>query len=461
MNMDNKGMDRRGFLRVLQGAGAGLAAFGGLGPITRLAHAEALGGQDRYYVFCYFPGGWDILLGLDPRDPGVFNAGQVNSTGIQAGYEFLTGMPNAANVDLAPGMTVGPYLGTEMAALKDRLCIVRGMSMDTLTHEVGRRRFITGKPPSGLQARGSSASAYLAEHLGAEEPIPNLNVQVEGYNVDLPTYASPLKVNSVPDLLRALRPGTPTLDSRTQLHVDALLQTEASCGYSQNSALLKKAESARRKSRQMVQGGLDTLFDFAANTPQMQELRSYYGIATNNLGTPEAQAALAARALTSGISRCVSIAVTGSLDTHFENWGRDQGPAQMRGFNVVARLAQDLARTQFKDTSESWLDRTTIVGFSEFSRTPRLNDRTGRDHALTNACFMLGGRVKGATVVGASSNFGMAPQHVDLATGRVDEASEHIIHPEHVLRTLMVDAGITDDVADLRVPPITAAMRTL
>ena len=35
-----------------------------------LAHAATA--TDHYYVFCYFEGGWDHLLGLDPRDPAVF-----------------------------------------------------------------------------------------------------------------------------------------------------------------------------------------------------------------------------------------------------------------------------------------------------------------------------------------------------------------------------------------------------
>jgi hypothetical protein len=53
----------------------------------------------------------------------------------------------------------------------------------------------------------------------------------------------------------------------------------------------------------------------------------------------------------------------------------------------------------------------------------------------------------------------MAPQRVDTATGRLDPGGE-VILPEHILRTLMVDAGIETDIADLRVEPITALLRT-
>jgi hypothetical protein len=61
--------------------------------------------------------------------------------------------------------------------------------------------------------------------------------------------------------------------------------------------------------------------------------------------------------------------------------------------------------------------------------------------------------------IGASSDVGMNAQTVNLSTGRVDPGGE-IIRPEHVLRTLYVDAGIEEDAADLRVEPITALLRS-
>ena len=49
----------------------------------------------------------------------------------------------------------------------------------------------------------------------------------------------------------------------------------------------------------------------------------------------------------------------------------------------------------------------------------------------------------------------MAPQSVNLQTGAVDPAGE-IIRPEHIYRALLGHVGVTDDVADLRVDPLTA-----
>jgi uncharacterized protein (DUF1501 family) len=445
---------RRTFLRNVLVAGGSLAAFGGAGIMHQLARAQ--GGTERFYVFAYFSGGWDVLLGLDPRDPARFNSETAPDTRIEPGYELIDGLTEPL-IRPTPELTLGPFVG-DLANHADRLAVVRGMSMETLTHEVGRRRFITGKPPSGLQARGSSGATWLASHLGADDPIPNLSIRVEQYNVDQPNYASALRVGNATDMLDLLRPADPPLDDASAAAVEALLEAESNCDRARHSALLRTAKSSKERVASLIEGNYASLFDFRAMTPEMQAIRDRYGITTDLAGS-EAQAAIAAQALINGVSRCVSIEAVGGLDTHFNDWATQQGPRQRRGFNAIARLAEHLAASPFGDTGESMLDRTIIVGFSEFMRTPLLNDRGGRDHHLTNSCFLLGGNIKGNTAVGASSDVAMAPQRVDVTTGRVDPGGE-VILPEHILRTLMVDAGIDTDIADLRVEPITALLRT-
>ena len=74
-------LSRRRFLKRALAVGAGTAAFGALpGPLMELGWAANKTGlsdvpttKDRYYIFCYFAGGWDTLLALDPRDPVKFN----------------------------------------------------------------------------------------------------------------------------------------------------------------------------------------------------------------------------------------------------------------------------------------------------------------------------------------------------------------------------------------------------
>src|SRR5690606_15551190 len=149
---------RRRFLENVLFAGGGAMALGagGLGALARLARGADGDQTEKFYVFAYFNGGWDTLLGIDPRDPMVFDEDNVGATRIMPGY----GQQAEARFQEAPrptaeGILLGPA-ARPLDAVSRRLAVVRGMSMDTLTHEVGRRRFITGKPPSGLQARGSA-----------------------------------------------------------------------------------------------------------------------------------------------------------------------------------------------------------------------------------------------------------------------------------------------------------------
>ena len=446
---------RRGLL--LAGLGmTGLGAFGGLPGALQLAQGAGPEFTDRYFVFCYFSGGWDILLSLDPRDPAVFRDDLVQETRIQPGYSQLDvpGYPNPTLLDTAvAGMQLGPF-ARPLVPWANQLAVVRGISMETLTHEVGRRRFITGKAPSGLLARGSSISTHIASHLGNDSPIPNLSAQVESYNVDRPTWASALKVDDVDDLVRALAPGATPQSEDARSRIDALLAEFGDCEETRKSVLRSNALQSRRAAHELVNQGLDQQFAFDAATPEMEALRDRYGF-SGDTSSPEAHAAMAATALLAGISRCISITPGRGLDTHYSNWEDTQGPLQERGFAAIANLAADLQSREYRGTGESWLDRTVIVGFSEFCRTPALNSDGGRDHSLTNACFLLGGGIKGGQVIGASSDVGMEPTPTNLKTGQPDRGGE-IVSPEHIHRALLVHAGLTEDVADLRVEPLAA-----
>lgn len=446
-------ISRRG---LLGGATSLLALAGGYDQLLARAAARP-GGGDWNFVFAYFPGGWDILLSLDPRDPTVFTPDVVQDTRILPAYDALVvpTKPDKNPIDTGlPGMTVGAFM-SPLVPWADRLAIVRGMSMETLTHEVGRRRFLTGRPPSGLQARGSSIASYLSQEVGGAAPIPNLAARVETYNPDLPASASALRVDNVSDLVRALSKGAVVVDATQRERIDQLLEQFRECDEARSSSLRQDAIDFRAGAATLVERGLERRFDFLANTPEMIDLRGRYLIGTD-LGSPEAQAAMAATALKNQISRVVSISVTESLDTHFTDWQTSQGPRQERGFAALAALAGDLDGTPHP-AGGTWLDHTIIVGFSEFSRTALLNSSGGRDHALTNACFLLGGGIAGGRVLGASSDYGMNPSRMDLATGAVTESGE-IVLPEHVHRALLERVGVVDDVADLRVPALSALL---
>lgn len=457
--------------RVLFAGGAAALGGAGLGAIAQLARGDHDPEHQRFYVFAYFGGGWDVLLGIDPRSPTDFTDENVGVTRIQPSYEAQTDVRFQEAPAFAPGTEIllGPA-ARPLDAVASRLAVVRGMSMDTLTHEVGRRRFLTGKPPSGLQARGSSGSAWLAAQFAGGSLIPNLSVRVESFNPDLPSEVSALRVGSSSDLVAMLRRADPTLDPAVDSAIDELHAEEASCPRALSSPLLRTSESARRRMRTVLDANVQALFDFGVDPAtiadaelraKMELLHSHFELA-GSTSSPQAQAAIAGQALTNGVARVVSIEAASGLDTHFDDWEDDHAPRQHAGFDAIARLAAYLEAVPYGTTGESMLDRTIIVGFSEFMRTPLRNARGGRDHWLTNSCFLLGGNVRGGAIIGASSDVGMAPQLVDLESGRVVESADEgsVVRPEHVLRTLLVDAGLEEDRADLRVPPIPALIST-
>ena len=443
-----KQIQRRAFLKQLSAAVAGFGLASDL-PFGQFALAQNhhIDAPDRFYIFCYFSGGWDTLISLDPRDPRDFNNTNIRETQIQPAYDLLD-LPDADILQVGD-IKVGPFF-TPLTSWLPRISIVRGMSMDTLTHEVGRRRFITGKSPTGLLARGSSAATWLAQHHGLKEPIPNLSVLVESYNSGLDNAATALAVNSTSDLLRTLRPAPDTVSGNLNRLIDAHLAVQSNCPNLKHSELIAQSEASRGKVKEMVDGRLDSFFDFGANSDEMNALRSRYNFRRQDTATAAVQGALAVQAITQGISRCVSIRVANGLDTHFDDWSSDQGPRQQAGFQVIADMMADLERLEYKGTGKSWLDHTVIVGFSEFSRTPLINVRGGRDHSLTNACFLAGGNIRGNQVLGASSDLALQPTKTNLVTGLPDLDGE-VIRPEHVLQTLFDEVGL-GETPDLRVP---------
>lgn len=436
------------------GAGVSLASLPALTPLAWASGHPDL--KDRYFIFCLFGGAWDVLLSLDPRDPREFTYERRRETRIDVGYDIVekddADLVRTRNAE----MTFGPYIG-RMAEHVDKFAVIRGMDQETVAHQVGVRRFLTGKPPAGATARGSSTATWLASLLAKEELIPNLVSGMETYNADRDVTFSGFRVANVSDLAASLAtdPRTPTADE--QARIQALMDDIATCNRHASSPTRMAGHRAKRAADALVENRLDRLFRFELNRPDMAALRAHYGFGSGQLNRGEARAAMAVTALTSGVSRVVSIRVNdASLDTHNGNWGTNQGPTQERGFNAVAAMIEDLQSREYKGTGESWLDHTTIVLHSDFTRTPLLNAAAGRDHHIMGTCVLAGAGIKPG-IIGASSDVGMEPQPIDLDTGRVDFGGE-VVKPNHIMRTLYASVGLEEDVADQRVPAIRAVL---
>lgn len=447
---------RRGFLQVMGAAGGGLLVqqtpFG--------SEAQAQSADPKFLLLVYFEGGWDQLLALDPRPANVAKyqrvGGRAPTSGIEPAYgEVAAATPFVDTVMTATGgsgvqargaLSFGPAVPDALLAHAQDLAIVRGMNMDTLTHEVGRRYLLTGKFPRGLAASGSSLNTVVAAQARGTADMPNVAVGPETYNEGLPPYASAVKVASYRDMLTVMQAqGGTALPAASETAVRGFEDADDSCeqhGYDV-TGLVSAFKSSRVLARQLVNPAKASLFNFRLPAPtELTDLFNAFGITTTtDLNGIKARAALAGQAMVNGVSNVVSVTLANGLDDHFDLFTQ-QAPALRDGFDALGRLIGYLKAKQVPGSAKSFWQCTTMMVFSEFSRTPLINTRDGRDHHLTASCLLAGPGLKGNTVFGASTDTGMGTQKFNFRTGMAD-AMGALIRPADVHATVLQSMGLS------------------
>lgn len=453
---ENHRPERRTFLKAAAGF-MGSTLLGGL-PFRSFAQAAALAPADRCFVFVYFNGGWDQLLAFDPKDPDEFTADRAAETRILPGYNLINDARFSA-IPLRPeksgvgrsNIDFGPAVG-KLSEHFDLMTVVRGINMNTLGHEVGYRYFLTGKMPIGSAARGSSTATEIVGQMKPRVPISNIAFNVESYNDRYPGYANALRVSRKDDLLLTLKPSSQMLDSEIEKQLVDFRGQPITCEEAAYGArgVGTTYQNSRDQMQQVMAQKLEESFKFELNTPEMAAVRAAYGLdQSGRYDTEAGRAAMVGTALKRGIAQCLTINLTGGLDTHFGTQ-LTHANNQRRGFDALASLVADL-RASGHPSGGTFMDHTTIMVFSEFSRTPLINSAGGRDHHISNSCMLMGAGVKHNYVFGKSGDIGMSPGTFDLRTGALDPRGENIF-PEHIIATVLASAGL--DYSITRVNPL-------
>jgi hypothetical protein len=465
-------LNRRHFLKAAAGfAGASLL---GVTPFRAFAQAATFAPADRCFVFVYFGGGWDVLLGLDPRDPNVFTAERVSETRILPGYDLLATdasfpttlvQPTQRSDGPVPAMAFGPAIG-RLADHYDKLAVVRGINMKTVAHEVGFRYFLTGKQPTGSAARGSSTATEIVGQMKPNVPVPSIAYNIESYNDRYPGYANALRVSRANDLILTLSPSPTALDAEIEKQLVDLRGNTVSCEAQlyDTRGLVGQYRQARSQMTTVLGNQLDKAFrlEFETNTQkdplvdqrnaERTALRAQYNLpasGTVNYDSPGGRAAMIAVALKKGISQCVSMNLVGGLDTHFGTQVA-HATTQRSGWNALADLVDDL-RNSPHPSGGSFLDHTTLLAFSEFARTPLINGSGGRDHHISSSALLIGAGIRHNVVFGQAGDINMAPGVVNRTTGLPDPKGVNIF-PEDVIATVLASAKL--DYAITRTQPL-------
>ncbi|NBO93542.1 MAG: DUF1501 domain-containing protein, partial [Planctomycetia bacterium] len=139
-------------------------------------------------------------------------------------------------------------------------------------------------------------------------------------------------------------------------------------------------------------------------------VRSRYGIGigpTKTLGLQNARFLLARRLIESG-ARCVNLT--------WEEGGARRWDTHENNFKALRDELLppfDIGLSAFLDDLEvrGMIDDVLVLVWGEFGRTPRINNKAGRDHyAPAGSALLFGGGLKVGQVIGSTNRYGERPQ---------------------------------------------------
>lgn len=311
----------------------------------------------------------------------------------------IRGEFNAIQTSVA-GLTICEHL-PRLAQQMHHVALLRGVSHSLAAHELGTQYVNTGnRPLPSLEFPGYGSVVSKERPSSSDLPsfvaIPETS-QRPGY---LGVRYAPFKTGTAPTPGKAYRVRGISLSGGTKVaqieRRQRLFQSldRRFDAIEQDSALLAGLDQFSQQAHDVITSSrAREAFDISQESP---EFAAPFG------NSPFGQSCLLATRLVSSGVRFVTISYNG-WDTHADNFVRlkeKQLPAFDEGLSaLLAGLA-----------AKGLLEKTAVYVTGEFGRTPKINERAGRDH-FARAMFMLlaGGGVRGGQVIGASDERGQGP----------------------------------------------------
>jgi len=339
------------------------SAFGASSPVT-----SGVGGKAKSVIYLYMSGGMSHIDTWDPKTGDTKGAKDPIKT--KAGFE-LSG-----------------YM-TEMAKVADQISIVRSMSSKTGVHEAGSYVMHTGYDPRGTiihPTLGSWAQHFLGR---SHKTLPSSVVIGSGdANAGFfPPALAPVPVSSPDSGLQNVRSniGEGQLKKRLSL----MNEFDASFREKYKSSDVKAYTEFYDETMNLLSSADLKAFNL---TEVDSATKSLYGAGGFSKGCM-----LASRLVQHGV-RFIEVRL-GSWDMHnYVDQGMSRLGTEMdKGF---AALITDLKQ-------KGLLDSTLIIMGSEFGRTPRINENSGRDHyPKAYSTVFAGGGIKKGYIHGATDKDG-------------------------------------------------------
>ena len=434
-------MKRRNFLKVLGASAVGTFATQ---PLLR-ALADANTSSRECFIIIHQSGGWDVTLWSDPRNE---NKGLVDpATTATVTTAGLTGWVDQPLADgsgdvsfqiLQKGnLRLGPAMGSLASLHSDRLTLVNGIAMNTVSHPDGTYFSSTGRHLAGGRPVATSIDTLLANEFGTERILPVVSVNFPSTFTDprLDRRVMPLRVSDVTAVAKSLTRTTSYDTDDDRDRVTALLANESAelalDSYYPDTPKGMGLQFTALK--EMLGPQIKSLFDINA----LKLAHPKYNYVGKFQRGPVVNAAFAVEAIKRGIVRCVSFQM-GSCDTHNANY-KDHPTILQETFEMLSTLIDELDTTTFADSpTERLADHVHILVVSEFCRTPQINLSAGRDHYPNNSALIISPKFKGNLAFGASDLEQLLP--VDQETSSFVE--KRAPSPADVLATFLGAQGI-------------------
>jgi len=306
--------------------------------------------------------------------------------------------PIATNV---AGMQISEHL-PKLAKCADKFAILRGVSHTLAAHELGVTYMGTGNrplPSLKFPCFGSVVSKELgsAPELPAFVAVPSQGNNPNGY---LGVEYGPFDTGSSPQAGRPMEIRGLALRGVTMEDVDRrqnlVSRYDKAFGeFAKEDKILAAMDEFGRKAYAMMRSAKSReAFDLSKEPSSMTTI---FG------GDPFSQSCLLATRLVGSGVKFVTLNL-GGWDTHSDNFNALKSKLLPQLDAGLSGLFQALAL-------KGLLDSTIVYVTGEFGRTPKVNQRGGRDH-YPRAMFTLlaGGGIKMGQVVGASDEKGEGPK---------------------------------------------------
>jgi hypothetical protein len=294
-----------------------------------------------------------------------------------------------------PGVVFGEHL-PRLAALSDRLAVIRSMTTETGDHQQGQYVMRTAYPVLGSIRHPSLGSWALHVQGKASRELPGYVLVGNGNEHPGAGFLDPA-VTPVPV-------ADPTLGLENTVRPQYLSEKN----FNRRLALADKLDADFKRAfagpqleayNQMYKDAVRLLgsvdleaFDIAKES---EKTRDRYGSSTFGQGC------LLARRLVEAGVRCVEVEY-GKWDMHREIF--EELP------ETAGTLDQGMATLLADLEDRGLLSSTLVVLATEFGRTPRINENAGRDHhPAVFSCALAGAGVQGGMVYGASDERGFRP----------------------------------------------------